>query len=62
MKAEELEGIPSPSIANLLQGRVAGMDITNMAGSPGGGGTAIVIRGYNSLDQDLYRRFLIRYG
>ena len=57
VKAEELEGIPSPSIANLLQGRVAGMDITNMAGSPGGGGTAIVIRGYNSLDQDLYRRF-----
>ena len=57
VKAKELEGIPSSSIANLLQGRVAGLDITNMSGSPGAGGTSIVIRGYNSLDQDLYRRF-----
>ncbi|MFR7811939.1 MAG: carboxypeptidase-like regulatory domain-containing protein, partial [Butyricimonas faecihominis] len=48
IKADEIKGIPSPSIANLLQGRVAGMDITNMSGAPGGGGTAIVIRGYNS--------------
>lgn len=50
IKADEIKGIPSPSIANLLQGRVAGMDITNMSGAPGGGGTAIVIRGYNSLE------------
>ena len=57
VKAEELQGIPSPSIANLLQGRVAGLDITNMSGAPGAGNTSVVIRGYNSLDQDLYRRF-----
>ena len=57
VKAKELEGIPSPSVANLLQGRVAGLDVTNMSGAPGAGGTSIVIRGYNSLDQDLYRRF-----
>lgn len=57
VKASELKGIPSPSIANLLQGRVAGMDITNMSGAPGGGGTSIVIRGYNSLDVDQNRRF-----
>src|SRR5699024_4171531 len=50
IKADEIKGIPSPSIANLLQGRVAGMDITNRSGAPGGGSTAIVIRGYNSLD------------
>lgn len=57
IKAEELKGIPSPSIANLLQGRVAGMDITNMSGAPGSGGTAITIRGYNSLDIEQGRRF-----
>lgn len=57
VKAKELEGIPSPSIANLLQGRVAGMDVTNMSGAPGGGGTAIVIRGYNSMDVEQSRRF-----
>lgn len=57
VKADEIKGIPSPSIANLLQGRVAGMDITNMSGAPGGGGTSIVIRGYNSLDVEQNRRF-----
>lgn len=62
VKGEELQGIPSPNIATLLQGRVAGMDITNISGAPGGGGTAITIRGYNSLDIELERRFLIRCG
>lgn len=57
VKGEDLEGIPSPNIATLLQGRVAGMDITNISGAPGGGGTAITIRGYNSLDIELERRF-----
>ncbi len=57
VKAEEWKGIPSPSIANLLQGRVAGLDITNMSGAPGSGGTAITIRGYNSLDVEQGRRF-----
>ena len=57
IKAEELEGIPTSNIANLLQGRVAGMDVTNMSGAPGSGGTAITIRGYNSLDVEQGRRF-----
>ena len=57
IKADELKGIPSASIASLLQGRVAGMDITQMSGSPGGGGTSVVVRGYNSLDVDQGRRF-----
>jgi tonB-linked outer membrane protein, susC/ragA family len=57
IKADELKGIPSSSIASLLQGRVAGMDITQMSGSPGGGGTSITIRGYNSLDVEQGRRF-----
>ena len=50
IKADELRGIPATSIASLLQGRVAGMDVTNITGAPGGGGTIITIRGYNSLD------------
>ena len=57
VKAEELQGIPASDIASLLQGRVAGLDITNMSGAPGGGGTAITIRGYNSLDVEQGRRF-----
>lgn len=57
VKADELEGIPATSIASLLQGRVAGLDITQMSGSPGGGGTAVVIRGYNSFDVEQGRRF-----
>lgn len=57
VKADEWKGIPSSSIANLLQGRIAGVDITNMSGAPGSGGTAVVIRGYNSLDVEQGRRF-----
>ena len=57
IKADELKGIPSSNIANLLQGRVAGMDITNISGAPGGGDIAITIRGYNSLDVEQGRRF-----
>lgn len=57
IKGEDLKGIPVSNLANLLQGRVAGMDITQMSGSPGGGGTSIVIRGYNSLDVEQGRRF-----
>lgn len=57
VKAESIKGIPTPSIANLLQGRVAGMDVTNITGAPGGGGTNITIRGYNSLSIESGRRF-----
>ena len=49
VKADEIKDLPSPSINNLLQGRAAGVDVTNMTGAPGGGGSPIVIRGYNSL-------------
>lgn len=57
VKAKEIQNIPSVSIANLLQGRVAGMDVTNMSGAPGGGGIGVVIRGYNSLDVEQERRY-----
>ncbi len=57
VKGADLAGIPSANLSNLLQGRVAGMDITNISGSPGGGGISITIRGYNSLDVEQGRRF-----
>lgn len=57
IKSDELKGLPTANISNLLQGRVAGMDVTNMSGAPGSGGTAITIRGYNSLDVEQGRRF-----
>ncbi len=57
IKADEIKGIPATSIETLLQGRVAGMDVTQMSGAPGGGGTAVTIRGYNSLDVEQGRRF-----
>ena len=57
VKGEDLEGVPAANLASLLQGRVAGMDVSNISGAPGGGGTTITIRGYNSLDIELERRF-----
>jgi TonB-dependent starch-binding outer membrane protein SusC len=57
IKGKALEGVPAANIADLLQGRVAGLDVTNISGSPGSGGTAITIRGYNSLDVEQGRRF-----
>ena len=51
VKAEDLQKVPSPSLENLLQGRIAGVDVTNLSGSPGGGGSKVTIRGFNSLNQ-----------
>ena len=52
VKADDFKNIPSPSINNLLQGRVAGMSVVNSTGAPGGGGTQITIRGFNSLSSE----------
>lgn len=49
VKAKDLEEIPSSSFENLLQGHMAGVEITNVTGAPGGGGTRVNVRGYNSL-------------
>jgi len=57
VKSKDIQDIPSPSVANLLQGKVAGMNVVNMTGSPGGGGTSITIRGFNSLSVEASRRF-----
>lgn len=49
VKAKDLEDIPSASFTNLMQGHMAGVEVNNVSGSPGGGGTKVQIRGYNSL-------------
>lgn len=55
VKADDIKDVPSPSINNLLQGRVAGMSVINSTGAPGGGGTSITIRGFNSLSTEVGR-------
>lgn len=52
VKPEDLQKAPSASIENLLQGRMAGVDVSNLSGSPGGGGAKITIRGFSSLNQN----------
>ena len=49
VKGEDLQELPTHSLENLLQGHMAGVEINNISGSPGGGGTVVAIRGYNSL-------------
>lgn len=51
VKADQLQNATSASIENLLQGRMAGVEVTNLSGTPGGGGSQITIRGFSSLNQ-----------
>ncbi|MDR2131064.1 MAG: SusC/RagA family TonB-linked outer membrane protein [Odoribacteraceae bacterium] len=48
VKADDIKEIPTAGFENLLQGRMAGVEIVNQSGAPGGGGTMVVIRGYNT--------------
>ena len=56
VRADEIKDIPTPSLANLLQGRVAGMSVLNTSGAPGGGGIVTTIRGFNSLSVEASQR------
>lgn len=49
VKGEDIQELPTYSLESLLQGRMAGVEINNISGSPGGGGSVVAIRGYNSL-------------
>ena len=49
VKADDIKEIPTASLESLLQGRMAGVEINTQSGSPGGGGSIVAIRGYNSL-------------
>ena len=50
IKADKLKDAPAPSVQNLLQGQLSGLAVTNVSGSPGGGGARINIRGISSLN------------
>ncbi|MDY4043495.1 MAG: SusC/RagA family TonB-linked outer membrane protein [Marinifilaceae bacterium] len=56
LKADALKELPSHNVANLLQGKLAGVSVVNTSGSPGGGGTSVTIRGFNSLSIETERR------
>lgn len=56
VKAEDIKDIPTPNLANLLQGRVAGMNVLSTTGAPGGGGIVTTIRGFNSLSVEASQR------
>lgn len=48
VKAEEMKELPSASITNMLQGRLAGVNIIQQSGAPGSA-SVIAVRGFNSL-------------
>lgn len=48
VKAEDIKELPTHSLESLLQGHMAGVEVNNISGSPGGGGSIVAIRGYNS--------------
>lgn len=51
LKGEKLQDLPAPSIETLLQGQLPGVEVTNLSGTPGGGGSQVTIRGFSSLNQ-----------
>lgn len=48
LKADEMKELPTHSLESLLQGHMAGVEVNNLSGAPGGGGAIVAIRGYNS--------------
>lgn len=52
VKSEDIKELPTHSLENLLQGHMAGVEVSNISGSPGGGGSIVSIRGYSSLPVD----------
>ncbi len=52
LKAEEMKELPTHSLESLLQGHMAGVEVNNLSGAPGGGGSIVAIRGYNSFFVD----------
>ena len=48
VKAEDMKELPTAGIVNMLQGRVAGLNIIHQSGAPGSA-SVVAIRGFNSL-------------
>ncbi|MFR7879590.1 MAG: TonB-dependent receptor plug domain-containing protein, partial [Butyricimonas paravirosa] len=51
IKAEDMKELPTANLMNMLQGRVAGLNIINQSGAPGSA-SVVAIRGFNSLLTD----------
>lgn len=51
VKSARLQDMPTPTIETLLQGQMSGVEVSNISGTPGGGGSKILIRGFSSLNQ-----------
>lgn len=47
--ADELKESTSANVLSLLQGRVAGLEVNQQSGAPGGGGNKVAVRGYTSM-------------
>lgn len=52
VKADDIKELPTHSLESLLQGHMAGVEVNNISGAPGGGGSIVAIRGYNSFFVD----------
>ncbi|HEY6081967.1 MAG TPA: TonB-dependent receptor plug domain-containing protein, partial [Chitinophagaceae bacterium] len=52
VSGKDIENLPAPSFANLIQGRVPGVNIQNYTGEPGVRNT-FVVRGNSRFDQNL---------
>lgn len=52
VKADDIKELPTYSLESLLQGHMAGVEVNNVSGAPGGGGSIVAIRGYNSFFVD----------
>lgn len=50
VSGNELSGIPATSVANMLQGKLPGVSITQTSGQPGREGTSIRIRGIGTMN------------
>lgn len=48
VNAEQMKELPTDNVLNMLQARMAGVEVTSQSGSPGSGGAQIVIRGQSS--------------
>lgn len=49
IKGSEIQELPTHSLESLLQGRMAGVEVNNLSGAPGGGGSIVAVRGYNTI-------------
>lgn len=51
LDSDDLKDVPASNLASLLQGKIAGVDVTLMSGAPGSSKVATTIRGFNELDE-----------